>query len=364
MGQSLLDKLLGRNGDDRVVSVDIGTSAIKLMELDLTGDKPKLTNAGVAPSPANSLKNNTIVKPEEVATVIRSVLEGNNFQATKAITAIPGPSVFTKKITLAQSSLKDLSNNISFEASNYIPHKIDAVHLDYQVLRANGTSTMDVLLVAVKNEIIGSFIDTLEQSGLEPVIADVDYFALENMFELNYPEEKERTVALINIGARYSGINIIQCGESIFTGDVAVGGRLYTDALVETLQIKSLEAEQAKMGHIPDGIDSDLVAETLERTTDHVASELHRQLGFFWNAAATDRSIEAVYVCGGGSQTAGLLNELSARTGMECRAVDAFRRIDCSNGFDTDYLKEIAPAMGVSIGLASRRMGDKVHAVS
>src|SRR5690606_11466268 len=115
-----------------------------------------------------------------------------------ATVAIPGPAVFTKKITIAYCEPKELENNIRFEAGNYIPHSVEAVHLDYQVLKVNGTSTMDVLLVAVKNEIVRSYISALEQAGLEPSIADVDYFALENMFVLNYPEEQEKTVALIN----------------------------------------------------------------------------------------------------------------------------------------------------------------------
>ena len=113
------------------------------------------------------------------------------------------------------------------------------------------------------------------------------------------------------------------------------------------------------MGTIPDGVDEHLVTECIDRTTEHVAGELHRQLGFFWNAAATDRAIDAIYVAGGGSQVHGLLEELSAKTGMQCHDVDVYRGLDCSGGIDSEYLKEIGPAMSVSVGLALRREGDK-----
>jgi type IV pilus assembly protein PilM len=350
-----------RSGE-ALISVDIGSNYIKLMELELSSSgKPKLVSAGFAPTPAGAIQNNIIIRPDAVAETIRSIMEANDMSALAAVTAVPGPSVFTKKITIGQCPLKELDNNISFEAGNYIPHSIDAVHLDYQVLSTNGTSTMDVLLVAVKNEIIRSYIDTLEQAGLEPCIIDVDYFALENMFELCYPEEKEKVTALINVGARYSTVNIMQKGVSIFTGDVAVGGRLYTDALCETMNLGAADAERAKIGQMPEGIDVNVAEETIERVTEHIASELQRQIGFFWNATNIEIPIETIYLLGGGAQVKGLIEEISAKTGIMCQFVEPFRGIVPGGQFDDEYLKEIGPLMGVGVGLALRRMGDKVH---
>lgn len=361
MGKGFFDSLLGKTDTEPFVSIDIGTSAIKVMTLDTSEEKPKLLRAGVAATPANSISNNAITKPDQIAASIRALLESNEIQETRATLCIPGPAVFTKKITIAQTDIKDLEANIAFEASNYIPHSIDAVYLDYQVLSNNG-STMDVLLVAVKNEIVASYIAAVEQAGLTPSIADVDYFALENMFALNYADEAEKTVALINIGARYSSVSIMHDGQSLFTGDVGVGGRLYTDALVETLGMEPVQAEQLKMGGTVDGFDENVIHETLDRTTEHIASELHRQLGFFWNAAATENSIEAIYLCGGAAQSAGLIEELASRTGLECKLIEPFREVAWSENFDEEFLDEMKFAMSVSVGLATRRFGDKEHA--
>lgn len=359
-----IERLLGRNRNEPIVSVDIGTSAIKVMCLDTTHSKPKLIGAGVGPTPANAISNNAVVKPEQVGAAIRSLLDANGITATKAAFVMPGTCTFTKKITIGYQSLKDLKQNISFEAGNYIPHSVDAVHLDFQVLKANGKSTMDVLLVAVKNEIVQSYFNAVESAGLEPIIADVDHFALENMFGLNYPEEKNRTVALINVGARYSSVNIMQAGESLFCGDVSVGGRLYTDALCENVGMQPAQAELAKSGAQVEGFDQHLLAETRDRTTEHLAAELHRQLGFFWNAAATDRAIESIYVCGGSAQVPGLLEELSARTGLTCNLVKTLRNLDWSENFDEEFIGEVGLSMGVSVGLAMRRTGDKQHAIN
>ncbi|MCB0343555.1 MAG: type IV pilus assembly protein PilM [Bdellovibrionales bacterium] len=357
---NLLTQLFGGGRVEDLVSIDIGSANIKLMEIEYSGDSVNLKNAAVAPSPAGAIKNNVIVRPDEVANAIRALVEANGISAKHVVTALPGPAVFSKKINLNRMSEKELRQNIQFEAGNYIPHKLNAVHLDYQVLSSTDTS-MEILLVAVKNEIIESFIQTIELAGLVLEIADVDSFALENMFELDYPEDEELTVALVNVGSRYSSINILSRGVSLFTGDVSVGGRLYTDALCETLDLKPPDAEKAKMGDIPEGMDENLIAETIDRTTEHVTAELHRQLGFFWTAAATDKPIEKIYLCGGGSQLPGLLEELSAKTGIPVELVDTFRKVNCVQSFDKEYLKEIGPSMSVSVGLALRRDGDKVH---
>ncbi len=363
MGLGIFSSLFGGKNEP-FVSIDIGTSTIKVVCLDMSGSKPKLLSAGSALTPADAISNNAITDPEKIAEVIRSIVQANEIEGTKVAFSIPGPAVFTKKITIAYCEPEELDNTIEFEASNYIPHSVDSVHLDYQVLSVNDTSTMDILLVAVKNEIIDSYVTAIEEAELEPAIADVDYFAFENMFETNYPQKDPRAIALINIGARYTSVSIVEGGESLFTGDVGVGGRLYTDALCESLSMQPAEAERAKMGMAVEGYDANLISETLDRTTEHIASEIHRQLGFFWNAAATERSIEAIYLCGGGVQSAGLIEELSGRTGMGCTVIEPFRAIDWSANFDEDYIDEIKLSMGVGVGLALRRFGDKQNATA
>ncbi len=364
MVYNIFSNLFAKPANQTLVSVDIGTSAIKLMELDVSSTPYKLLSVGMAPTPAGSISNNVITKPEQIATTIRSIMDSNDMKSSCAIVGIPGPCAFTKKITMGLCSLKELRNNIIFEAANYIPHRIEAVQLDFQVVGTNGRTTMDVLLVAVKNEIIRGYLDAVDQAGLEPTIIDVDHFAIENMFELNYPEMKEKTVALVNVGSRYTGVNIVQDGKSLFTGDVSVGGKMFADALCEQLAMGVEEAEQAKIGNIPEKYDSESVREVLNRTSEQITQELHRQLGFFWNAAGTDKAIEEIYFSGGGAQLPGILASLSEKTGINCNLMETLKNVEFAESFDKDYLQEIAPSMGVSVGLALRRVGDKQHEIA
>lgn len=350
---------MGTLEQETLVAIDIGSSKIKAMVLDVSGEKPKLVSAGMTPTPANAFKNNQVTNAAQLGAAIRSLLDSNDITLEKAVFSIPGPNVFTKRITTAVTSPKDFDSTIRYEAGNYIPHNVNDVFLDFQLLRTLGNNTAEVLLVAVKNDVVEGFLNVIQEAGLTPGIADVDFFALENMFELNYPEARSQTVALVDIGARFSSVTILQNGYSLFAGDVSVGGRLFTDALVETLGMEPAEADDAKMGGTVEGYDESLVIETLDRTTEHIASELHRQLGFFWNASGADKAIEAIYLSGGAARANGLRDSLASLTGIDCQLVDPFRNVDWSGSFDQEYIDEIKTSMGVSVGLAGRRFADK-----
>lgn len=360
----MFSSLIKKSNNIRLIGVDIGSSSIKLVELDTSlGSRPKLLAMGSIPTPAGSITNNTISNCQKIADAIRSVYDNGKFTTKDAIVGIPGPSAFIKRISTGLTSLKDLQNNIQFEAANYIPHKVETVKMDFQVLGLSSRSTMEILLVAVKNEVIDSYTQAVSLSGLNPKIADIDYFALENMLELTHPEDKSKTIALLNIGSRYTSINIIVNGISVFTGDVGLGGRLYTDALCEVLGITASDAEKVKCGQQLSGIDATMVSETIDRTTEHVANELYKQIGFFWDAAVIEQPIDAIYLSGGGSMLPCLYKEI-AEKGTKCQLINCFDQINWSAKFNDSIIKSNSLTMGVCVGLAIRRLGDKRHQLS
>lgn len=357
---------LKQKKNERLVGIDIGSHSIKVVEIEINNDskdmpKPRLLSAASLPTPSNTVSNHVVTSPEKVSDVIRTIISANGVKSSKAVIGLPGPTAFTKRITMQNTPIKDLQQNIQFEAGNYIPHGADSIKLDFQVLSRPTKTTMEVLLVAVKNDIINSFEKAVSHAGLEPVIADIDYFALENMFELSYPEYNKKCVALVNIGHKYTTVNIINNGASVFTGDISLGGRLYIDALCEALQIQALEAEKILSGTIPETIKKEIVSETVDRTTEHIVDELKRQIGFFWNATATDKAIEYLLVSGGAAGIGGLVEELGQKTKISCQTINPFKHIDWQNGFEDSYVKNLAPSVAVAVGLALRRLGDKVH---
>ena len=168
-----------------------------------------------------------------------------------------GSSVIIKRISIADMTDEELAESIKWEAEQYIPFSIDDVNVDFQKLGPGAAEGQaDVLLVAVKKDKINDYVNLVKDAGLEPVVVDVDAFALANMCELNYEVEAGIT-ALLNIGASVMNINILRDGVSIFTRDITVGGNRYTEALQRDAGLSYDDAEKIKRGEAVDGADRD-----------------------------------------------------------------------------------------------------------
>jgi type IV pilus assembly protein PilM len=351
-----LGNLFRREG--RYVTLDIGSSALKLLEVEGSSTAVTVRTAGIAPLPASAVQNNMIVEPDGVAGVIRGLMRKLGISAKEAVTAVPGPAVIIKKLQLPTQSPNELENSVLFEAGNFIPESLENVNLDYMVTDVlEKERQFEVLLVAVKRDIINSYTGTLQLAGLEPVVVDVDYFALENMYELNYPPSENQVVALVNIGARYSCMNILRGGRSTFTGDVPVGGKEFNDALVRNLGVSPGEAESIKLGTHPSH-PVDQIEPVLQPVKEFLAEEIHRALSFFWTAA-TDEQISSILLSGGTSRVPGLVNLLSERLEVPVQIVNPLSNVSYTHGVDRAALERDAPSFAIAIGLGVRRPGDK-----
>jgi type IV pilus assembly protein PilM len=351
-----LGGLFRREG--RYVSLDIGSSALKLLEVEGTSTALTIRNCGIAPLPPSAVQNNMVVEPVGVAGVVRGLMRKLGVSANEAVTAVPGPAVIIKKLQLPTQAPNELENSVLFEAGNFIPESLENVNLDYMVTDVlEKERQFEVLLVAVKRDIINSYTSTLQLAGLEPVVVDVDYFALENMYELNYPPSDNQVVALVNIGARYSCMNILRGGRSTFTGDVPVGGKEFNDALVRNLGVSPGEAESIKLGTHPLH-PVDQIEPVLQPVKEFLAEEIHRALSFFWTAA-TDEQISSILLSGGTSRVPGLVNLLAERLEVPVHIVNPLTNVTVARAADRAALEKDAPSFAIAVGLGVRRPGDK-----
>ena len=344
--------------EESYVSVDIGSNSIKVLEVQTTPESLQVLNWGSSPTPAGCIQNNMVTEPERVADAIRSLLEKKGIRSKKAITAVPGPAVMIKRVSLPTQSAQEIENTILFEAGNFIPDELDNVNLDYQVTDRDVESRqMEVLLVAAKKEIVSSYAETLRSAGLTPVVIDVDYFALDNMYELNYEPRGDQVVALVNIGSRYSSINILKGGRSTFTGDVPVGGRDISEALTRDLGVSAEEAEKLKAGDAGN-IDPEQLSMALGPAVDALIEEIHYALSFFWTAA-TDERIDVLYLSGGAAHTPELAQRLAERVEAPVEVADPLGRVTLEAQIDVSALRKRGPEFAVAMGLAMRRPADK-----
>jgi type IV pilus assembly protein PilM len=348
--------------NDGFVALDIGSSSIKLVEAAVEKSGYRILNLAALPLPATAIQNNMVTDQASVKDTIRRLIEENRVKATKVISAVPGRAVIMKKIQMPRQEDAELEANVEFEANNVIPENLENVNLDYQILNfVDGGNKMEVLLVAVKKELVNSYADVIQDAGLEPAVMDVDYFALENMYEANYAAEASAgVIGLIHTGARYTSITLLQNGVSTFTGDLPMGGDDFTDGLRRELNLSANAAESFKLtGTLDDKKGLDLAA-ALRPMVENLTDEIRRTISLY-GAVPSDEGegLKTIVLSGGGARLPGLRELLEERMAVPVRLVEPFRGFNVSKNIDRTHLMESAPLFAVGAGLAIRRPGDK-----
>jgi type IV pilus assembly protein PilM len=345
-----------------LVGLDIGSSAVKAVELKPAGKGYKVSAFGSEPVPPDSIVDGAIIDGGAVAEAIRRVFTGRGIKTRDVVASLSGNAVIVKKITLPQMTDSELAESIYWEAEQYIPFDIQDVNLDYQILDAGDTAgkgTMDVLLVAAKKEKIADYTGVISQAGRSAVVVDVDAFALQNAYEVNYGIESSAVVVLLNAGASATNINILNGDQSVFTRDISIGGNAYTEALQKELSLPFELADQLKRGLPVDGVTFDDARPVLRAVSENVMLEIQKTFDFFKATAASDR-IDRIMVSGGASRAEGFTEMLGERFEAPIEPFDPFKRVAFDvKKFNVESAADVAPTVAVAVGLALRRVGDR-----
>jgi type IV pilus assembly protein PilM len=346
------------NRKKQVVGCDVGSSTIKIVELKpLKNDEFQLVHAAVGELSPEAIVDGAIMDSSLVVEALTRLISENGIKNPKFGGSLSGHSVIIKKIQLPSMTEAELAESIQWEAEQYIPFDINDVNLDYVVLETGSSDTMDVLLVAVKRDRINDFTSVIVQAGKDPVLVDVDVFAVQNAFETNYSSRGE-TVALVNVGASVMNINVLHNGNSVFWRDVAFGGNLYTEAIQREFNLPREDAERIKLGGDVGQISRQQVDSVLSAASEDLAAELQKTIDFFVATSSVDR-LDRVMLSGGGALVANLDSVLQERFQVPVELLNPFRNIRYNESdFDPDWINKNAPAMAVAVGLAIRTVGD------
>lgn len=346
-----------------VVGLDIGSSAVKAVELKSAGSAGfRVVAFASEPVPPDTIVDGAIVDGVAVADAIRRIFDTKRFKAKDVVASLSGNAVIVKKIALPVMTEAELDESIHWEAEQYIPFDIQDVNLDYQILDATpgegGKQTMDVLLVAAKRDKIAEYTGVIAQAGRSAVVVDIDAFAVQNCFEQNYGLDGGVTV-LLNAGASSINVNIIAGEQSLFTRDISVGGNAFTEAVQREFNLSFEAAEQAKKGQPVDGVPFEDVRSVLRTMNEAVALEIQKTFDFFKATTSEDR-IDRIVLCGGASRVDGFAELLEDRFGAPVEFLDPFKTV----AFDAQRLglsqpADLAPTAAVAVGLALRTAGDR-----
>lgn len=341
-----------------LVGLDIGSSAVKAIEVKSSGKGLRISAIGLEPLPPDSIVDGAIIDSGAVADAVRRLLDRKPFTAKEVAASLSGNSVIVKKITLPVMSEQELADSIYWEAEQYIPFDIQDVNLDYEVIDPgtgpDSQGTMEVLLVAAKKDKIADYTNVIAQAGRTPVVVDVDAFALQNAYEINYGLDPGAVVVLLNAGASAINMNILAGGQSVFTRDVSMGGNAFTEAVQKELNLPFEAAEALKKGLDADGARYEEARPVLRAMTENVLLEVEKTFDFF-KATASNDHIDRIVLSGGASRIEGFGEALHERFGAPVERFDPFRQV----AFDPQKLgvspEELAPVSAVALGLALRR---------
>ena len=350
-------------GKKSILGLDVGSGAVKAVEIDVK-DKDKgfeVVGLGVSSMPHEAIVQGAFLNASAIVDAIQEAVDTSGIKTRDAVVAVSGHSVIVKRVSLPRMSAEELESQIQWEAEQYIPFDVNEVNLEFQILETSeDPAQMDVLLVAAKKDLIDDYVQVMSEAGLNPVAVDVASFALANTFEINQEGAPEGVVALVNIGAHAVNINVLQDGVPAFTRDITTGGNLYTQEIQKALSIGFEDAERVKRGDMRVDQNQAVVPQEVENAmravTESVVGEISRSLDFF--AATTDASrIEKVMLCGGGAQVAGLARSFKEKSGFAVEMLDPPARALPTRSYSSEFLEEMAPSLGVGIGLAARRSG-------
>jgi type IV pilus assembly protein PilM len=345
----------------RLVGLDIGSKAIKAAEV-IEGKKGyTLSRFGMVDIAPGLIEDGAIKDPEALADILRNLFKSYGFKNHNVAISIGGYSVIVKKISVQNTTEEQLQNTIQFEAEQYIPFDINDVNLDFQMLgeNENNPNQMNVLLVAAKKEMVNDYVNLAELAGLEPRIIDVDAFALQNVFELNYDPAPDENIALIDIGASKTSLNILKGDTSVFMRDVSLGCGQINQKIAALIDCTLEEAEAIKFGEGGEKISAEDLSDIISSVVTDWCTEIRRALDFFYSTYPDDQ-IRKIILGGGGGNIQELRQLLAVETSAEVQTINPFQQFYLDSGkFDTDYLEKIAPQASICMGLATRRVDDK-----
>ncbi|HNY63903.1 MAG TPA: type IV pilus assembly protein PilM [Deltaproteobacteria bacterium] len=340
-----------------LLGLDIGSQSIKMVDIAKVRGRYELKSLGLGLIPAECIVDKDIMDSETVVDTIKNLRENLKLRSRGAASAISGHSVIVKKAELPLMSQAELQQTLMIEAEQYIPFDINDVYLDSFILGESleRSDMMDVLFVASKKELVDDYSSAIRNAGLKPMLMDIDVFALETMYETNYPEAPESVVALVDVGASMININVLKDGMSIFARDISMGGRQLTERIQREFGVSYERAENIKTGSDIEGIDLERINYIFRMAAETYVQEIRRTLDFFLSTMVNE-NIEKIYISGGSCRIPGLVALLQKQMDIPVELANAFNNIHWDDKiFDPEYMAYIAPQMAVAVGLALRR---------
>lgn len=347
-------------GGNKLAALDIGTNSLKIAEVEASARGPILKKFSVLPLPSGQVADGEIVDITAVSQCIQTLVKSAKSGRKNIATGLNGSSVIVKKISMPKMEESLVAEQIKWEAEQYIPFDINEISLDHHILQGRASSeSMEVLLVAVKQEILFRCIEAAEIAGLKLATADLAGFALANCYEANYGVTNE-AVVLLNVGASVTNFVVVERGEVVFCRDIVVGGDYYTNEISKMMSISPVEAEALKLSATLGQEAPADVNGIIASANEQVVDEIRNSFEFYGATSGGASAISRFYISGGSYGLPGLREGIGKATGVAHEILNPFQKISYDpKVLRPDFVSQISSICPVALGLALRKPGDR-----
>ncbi len=346
----------------QVIGIDVGSSSLKLLDIKDSPRGPELIKFGQIAMPRGAIVNGELLEPGVLSDRLVELVSSCGCKRRPVVSCLSGNSVLVKKVNFNQMGEEELRELLQDEGAKYLPFEdISHVYLDFQVLKGSDVNPnqMEVLIVAAKKDVVDSYTQAFLKAGLEVVIMDVDSYAIETMYEENYDFDDDEVVALIDIGASATNINVLKGGISIFTRSFSLGGNIITEAIGRELGVAFDEAELIKItGVSGETAEREKLREKIIIEAESIIQEIESSLDYLKFQAR--EFVKQIVLSGGSATIADFDRVIADRLNMAASIVDPFRKIHVDpQKISPTIIAAAAPFAAVGVGLALRRLGDR-----
>jgi type IV pilus assembly protein PilM len=357
--------MLGFGREKALIGLDIGSYSIKAVELKSkkkgADELYEVKKIGYELLPHDAIVEGTIIDSAAVVETIRMIFDENKITNRNVVISVSGNSVIIKKISLPSMDTEELAESIIWEAKHNIPYPYEETNVDYAILKSSEYSedkNLDILLVAAKKDKIANYSNVVNQARKNLEAIEVDVFALQNALNVNYPElSKEKTIAIINLGANITNVIIIEKNVPQLFRDLSLGGSFFTENISKDLGISFDDAEKLLKGLPVKNVEPERYEAILNLNIQNILEETEKTFSFYEAGETSERKIEAIFLSGGLSKLKDLAAKFEQKFNIRTELFNPFRRIYYDEKkFDSIYFEEMAALFGVATGLATRKL--------
>ncbi len=340
-----------------VLGVDISSTSVKLLEVSRTGSGYRVESHAVEPLPAEAVAEKVIQDVEAVGEAVRKAVKASGAKTKDAAVAVPGAAVITKLITMpAGLGEEEMEAQIQTEAEQYIPYPLEEINLDFEVQgpSAESDNTVDVLLAASKSENVEMRSSAVALGGLNVKAVDVEPYTIEHVCQAA-PEMLpdggvDRTIAVIDVGATVTSLNVINDRELVYTREQPFGGKQLTEEIMRRYGLSYEDAGRVKKhGGLPDNYEPDV----LEPFKNTMAQQVSRFLQFFFSSSDYE-NVDQILLCGGCAAIDGIDEFIESHIGTPTVVGNPFQEMAFGSRINRQNLVADGPSLMIACGLAVR----------